>query len=148
IHPSDAQWLTRMKSARHVNIGQFVRAERINDWSWLAAMPNLQKLEVTLWNATDEGVLALAQFPAKQQLGLTGPGMAYKSLEHLCDLPVLHHLSLNGDGFRLSFPNGKKLPDSLESIELHGHNTSDRSLEAIAELPRLNRIWINGGKVS
>lgn len=140
IRAEDARTLSRMTSLKYVNIGQFIREPRTNDWSWLSRLPKLSKLEVTLWGATDDDVLALASCPASQNLALNGESLSDKALEHLCDLPALHHLDLEGQQIRLHFAQGRKLPDSLESFELCSPASDAASLDVIAELPRINRV--------
>jgi hypothetical protein len=148
LRPEDSRWLSKLTSLKHVNLGQFTRDPRTNDWAWLTALPNLEKLEVSLWAATDHDVLALAMCPGSTNLSLSGPDVSDEALSKLCNLTRLKFLDLNDGSFRLNFADGQKLPETLECLELHSATCDDESLEAIAGLNNLNRIWVHGGRIS
>ncbi len=148
ILPADAQWLSKMSQLKHVNVGQFVREARHNDWSWLKALPDLEYLEVTLWGACDEDVVALAECPAAKNLSLSGESLSDDAVKRLCDLSALQFLDLYGPQIHLHFANGRKLPPSLEALDLRSEGIDDASLVAIAGLPRIKRISISNCRVT
>ncbi|MBC8113263.1 MAG: hypothetical protein H7062_02715 [Candidatus Saccharimonas sp.] len=148
ISHDDARWLSRMQQLGYVDLGQFVREPRENDWSWLKALSKLEALEVTMWGASDRDVMALAECPASRELSLSGPALSDEALNRLCDLPALEYLSLDGANIRLRFPNGRKLPATLYGLDLNWTAVDDESLATVAELPQLNRVSIMVGSVT
>ena len=144
----EAEWLLRMTRLKQVNVSQFVREPRENDWSWLKSLPKLEALGVTMWDATERDVIALAECAATESLHLTGEDLSDDALNRLCDLPALKYLSLQGSRIRLRFPNERKLPSTLETLDINWTGVDDESLAAIAGLAQLNRVSIMGGTVS
>jgi hypothetical protein len=146
IGPNDAKQLSRMVRLRHVNVGQFVREPRQNDWTWLSQLPKLNQFECTLWGASDDDVRSFAGCPASRNLSLSGE-LSDQALAGLCDLPKLEFLHLEGPQIKLQFA-GKTLPQSLQSLDLHSEEATDESLSAIVGLPGVNRISLTGGVIS
>ena len=148
IDARDAALLSRMKTLKHIHLDQFANQSRSNDWSWLPALPNLERLEANLWFATNADVEAIAACPAATLLSLSGPTLSDESLVRLCELPALNHLSLEGQQIRLQFPGKRQFPRSLTSLEISAPNVTDESLQSIAGLPQVNRVWIQGGQIT
>ena len=148
IRHSDSQLLSQMTRLKHVNISQFVREPRNNDWSWLKDLPVLESLAVTLWGATNADAAAFAECSATTSLSLSGESLSDDTIIRFCDLPALQFLDLEGPRVRLHFPAGRKLPATLESLDLRSTSIDDVSLATIDGLPRINRISITGGKIT
>lgn len=148
VDSKQALLLSQMKNLQHVNIGQFERQPRQNDWSWLQQLPALKKLEITLWATSEADVLALAQSPALENASFSGEDLTDRVLDRLCDAPSLHWLDLEGSQFQLHFSDGRKLPAVLESLDLRCPLIDDQSLAAIVGLPQLSRVSIYRGQVT
>lgn len=148
IDSKDAVLLSQMKNLKHVGIGQFERQPRQNDWSWLPHLPALEKLEVTLWGASEADVVALGQCPALQNASFSGDDLTDQTLVRLCDAPALHWLDLEGPQIRLHFGDGRKLPATLEFLDLRSTAINDRSLAVIDALPQLRHVSISYGQLT
>lgn len=149
ISHDDARWLSRMPRLKHLEIWHFGAEPRENDWSWLKALPKLESLEMSMWGgASDRDVIALADCPASLDLSLSGEALSDETLNLLCDHPALRYLGLEGSNIRLHFPNGRKLPTTLQVLDLFWTAVDDDSLAIIADLPQLRRVGILGGSVT
>lgn len=148
ISGQDAGWLSHMTRLKQLNVDQFVREPRENDWSWLSSLPKLESLGVTMWGAADRDVIAIAECPASKNLSLSGELLTDEAVSRLCDLPALEFLTLEGRQLRLRFPNGRHFPSTLQTLDLNWTAVDDNSLATIAELPQLNRVSIMGGSVT
>ncbi len=148
IRPDDARWLSKLTQLKHVEISQWVREPRENDWTWLQALPGLERLNVIMLGASDQDLFAFAQCAATNNLSLSGHSISDDAVCRLCDLPRLQTLELEGRGIRLKFATGQKLPSSLKTLELRSTSIDNASLTAIAGLPQLKRIKITSGGVT
>lgn len=151
IGTADAEWLSRMKRLRQMQlyVAHHNREPQSHDWSWLKALPELESLEVFLGEATDRDVIALAECPVSKILSLSGSGLTDAAVDRLCELPALEGLVLeNATGVRLHLPAGRKFSASLVSLNLNGTGIDNASLAALAGLPNLNYVFITGGDLT
>ena len=114
----------------------------------IAAMKNLEKLNLRDTMITDEGLGALAGLSKLTDLDLYGTKISDAGMGHLAALPNLKRLNLQGAGITDAGLDPILKLTQLEELNLYRTMITNAGLEKLARLPRLTKLDIRYSRVN